>query len=152
MKELIALPDPYAGLLKKSPYYAKSDVTARVVAVLDARLENRGLSLISQPSRAVSAGEVHELVATEEEAAPGKTVNSAIYIAFVEMLCGGVMLSGDAVIVNGQQIGRLAGFDETHFPNHLNVVIRCEKALTGRELQLKPGDTVQFRFCPPAAT
>lgn len=141
--------EPYAGLLKKSPYHAKADLVARVVAVLDARLENRGLSLITQASRAIPAGQIHELVATEEQAAaPGKTVDQAIYMAFVEFLTGGVILSGDSVLIDGKEIGKLAGFDETHFPNHLNVLVKCQKAFTGRELGLKPGDVVQFKFNP----
>ncbi|MGB9868200.1 MAG: DUF6917 domain-containing protein [Bacillota bacterium] len=146
------MPDPYAGLFKKSPYFDKCDIVGRVVAVLDARLQNRGLSLIAQPSRAVRAGEVHELIATEEDAGPGKNVTTAIYVAFVEILCGGVLLAGDKVIINAQEVGKLAGFDETHFPNHMNMVMRCARALTGREMQLKPGDTVVFRFSPPATT
>ncbi|HHV78595.1 MAG TPA: hypothetical protein GXX40_03110 [Firmicutes bacterium] len=147
------MPDPYAGLLKKSPYYMKSDLAARVVAVLDTKLDNRGLSLITQASRAIPAGQIHELVATEEEsAAPGKTVNQAVYMAFVEFLTGGVVLSGDSVLLGEKEIGKLAGFDETHFPNHLNIIVKCPRAFTGRELQLRPGDVIRFKFNPSAET
>ena len=48
---------------------------------------------------------------------------------------------GDKVSVDGRHLGALAGFDETHMPNHMNIVVR-----TGSmdEPYIHVGDRVQF--------
>ena len=66
------------------------------------------------------------------------------YVAFAEFRNGGMLVEGDQVCVSGKVIGEIAGFDETHMPNHQNVVIRGPKRLTGRELGAKLGDTISF--------
>jgi len=45
-------------------------------------------------------------------------------------------------------IGTIAGFDESHCPNHYNVLIKGPRRITGVELQQRPGDLVIF--LPPA--
>ena len=35
----------------------------------------------------------------------------------------GVVLRGDSVLVNGELIGSVLGFDESHAPNHMNIVL-----------------------------
>jgi len=140
--------DPYkSGMLQKSPYAGKIAVTGKIVAILDFATDRRGLHLISQPSRAVKAGEVHELVMTDEaEAGPDKEVNDVAYLAFIEIRNAGVLLKGDTVEKNGQVIGELAGFDETHMPNHQNIVIRGPAKATGVQLGLQLGDEIIFRM------
>lgn len=127
--------DPYqAGMFKTDPYYKKTEIKGRLVVVLDGRYEERGLELIQQPSRAVLKNEIHELIITDEQTSPGQKVQKIAYIGFMEVLEGGVMVAGDEVIVEGQTIGRVAGFDVTHMPNHLNIVIHAETRRSGREL------------------
>ena len=53
-------------------------------------------------------------------------------------------MEGDNVTVAGRLIGQIAGFDETHLPNHLNIVVKAGKSVTGREIGLNPGDAIQF--------
>jgi len=134
-------------MLQKSPYADKVAVTGKVVAILDFATDRRGLRLISQPSRAVRAGEVHELILTgEAEAGPDKEVNDVAYLAFIEILGAGVLIKGDTVELNGRYIGELAGFDETHMPNHQNIVLRGPAKATGVQIGLQTGDEIVFQM------
>lgn len=130
--------DPYqAGLFSASPYAEKRDVLGRLVVVLRGKLEQRGLTLIAPISRAVQKYEIHELIITDEAGAgPGSRVDRIAYAGFVEIITGGVLVSGDELICAGIVLGKIAGFDETHLPNHLNIVVRAEKRLDGVEMGL----------------
>ena len=37
-------------------------------------------------------------------------------------------------------IGTVVGFDESHAPNHFNIVVQAARSQTGRELGLRLGD------------
>lgn len=139
--------DPYqAGMFKTDPYWKKSDVKGRLVVVLDGQYDNRELELIAPPSRALLKGEIHELILTDEmEAKPGKVVNRIAYLGFMEVLEAGVMVSGDEVRIGDKVVGRVAGFDITHMPNHLNIVIKAENRETGREFDFDLDDEVVVR-------
>ena len=138
--------EPHAGgILDKYPYIDKRDVVGQVVCILDVRSENRGMELSIHPSRAVPKGEIHELVATDDpQARPGKVVDRVAYIGFFEVEKGGIILVNDRVTVEGQEIGQVVGFDFTHVPNHLNILIRTATPMTGPELGLKLGGRVVF--------
>jgi hypothetical protein len=45
------------------------------------------------------------------------------------------------VSINGKKLGILAGYDVTHMPNHINVVVKTE---TLDEPILRVGDRVSF--------
>jgi len=127
------------------PYVAKRPVEGRVVCVLHARSERRGMQLESHPSRAAPAGQIHELALTDDaEAAPGRRVDRVAYVGFVEIERGGVILAGDRVTVGGRELGRVVGFDETHYPNHMNIVLRGALWQTGRELGVEVEASVSF--------
>jgi hypothetical protein len=137
------------GILDKYPYAAKSDVVGKIVCVLDARSEERGMQLMLHPSRAVCRGEIHELAVTDDtRASPQSTVDRVAYVAFFSVEEGGIVLAGDKVAVNGSELGELVGFDNTHFPNHLNLLVRNKDPKTGPELGLRPGDSIIFSFRP----
>ncbi|VBB05851.1 Hypothetical protein LUCI_1062 [Lucifera butyrica] len=140
--------DPYAdGKFAVNPYFKKSDVTGALVVVLDGRMNNRGLELIIPISRCVVKDVVHELILTdEEEASPGEQVNRIAYLGFITLENSGVLVQGDEVHMNGRMIGHLAGFDETHMPNHLNLVIRTGHLFTGAELNAEPGMKITFHL------
>lgn len=123
---------------------------ARFVGVLNNRNDARGLSLITTHTRVVRRYDIHELILTDEQqAAPGGTVGGVHYIGFVEFAeGGGILAEGDLVKVGGNVIGTIAGFDESHFPNHYNVLIKGPRRITGVELGQQPGDPVVF--IPPA--
>jgi hypothetical protein len=130
-----------------SPYVGKRTVEGRVVCVLHARSERRGMQLELHPSRAVPAGEIHELALTDDPAArPGARVERVAYVGFVEIARGGVILVGDWVTLGAQDIGRVVGFDGTHFPNHMNILVRGPQWHTGQELGVVAEESVLFTF------
>ncbi len=130
--------DPYqSNMLKSSPYYKKSPVVGKIVVVLKEYLENRGLELIYPKSRVVNQHEVHEVIMTDEDVQPGNQVNRIAYLCFVEITSSGVILRGDEVRVNGERIGEICGYDEAHMPNHINLVIKADKFLCGKDLGLQ---------------
>lgn len=143
-------PDPYTNRLldTRYPCAEKSPVSGELVCVLDARSARRGLVLSTFPSRAVLQHEIHELILTSEpEAAPGQTVNQISYLGYFEVSQGGVLWVGDRVVIAGIEIGVLAGYDLTHFPNHMNLIIKTDTALfTGFEAGFHPGVSVAFIF------
>ena len=138
--------DPYvSGMFQESPFSAKSDVEGRLVLILQSRMERRGLHLIPQPSRCVCKYQIHEFSFTDEaDAKPGSPVDRIAGIGFAEIEAGGVILAGDEVSYNGVLIGRVAGFDETHMPNHYNILVRSSALKTGRDLEMVPGGRLCF--------
>jgi len=136
--------DPYqSGMFKNYPYLVKRSIKGELVVVLDGYIENRGLQLISPISRCILKNEIHELIFTDErDAGPGKRVDKISYIGFFEVEKGSVMVAGDEVYLNNKLIGHIAGFDETHMPNHLNIIIKCQDRLTGVELGCNIGDKI----------
>jgi len=140
--------DPYtAGKFTSNPYAAKRDVTGALAVVLDGSMPDRGLTLIKPISRCIKRYDVHELILTDEAGAkPGAAVNNIAYLGFVDIEQGGVIVQGDAVFLDREKVGVLAGFDETHMPNHLNIVIKTEKMLPGTKLGAKLGMVVSFKM------
>jgi hypothetical protein len=141
--------EPYAGgiLDTQQPFTAKSDVVGAVVCIMDARAEERGFELIPSPSRAFARGSIQELIVTDEpQAAPGAVVNRVAYVCFFEIETGGIVLSGDTVSIEDREIGQVAGFDLTHTPNHMNVIVRVAQPRSGAEMGLALGDQVTLRY------
>lgn len=145
----MAIIDPYkSGKFKSNPYAKKSNVGGPLVVVLDGKMEDRGLSLIIPISRCIKKDEVHELILTDEGAQPGATVNRIAYLGFFTAEQSGVLVSGDVVMLGGKVIGKLVGFDETHMPNHLNIVIETADLRSGLEYGANPGDQILFQLKP----
>ena len=143
-------PDPYAAkkLDTKYPCASKTIVVGKLCVILDARAQNRGLELVQYPSRAVLKNEIHELILTAEQTAePGAVVNDISYLGYFEILDSGVVWVGDKVFIGGREIGVLAGYDMTHFPNHMNIIIKTEEQLfTGLEMKFELGQSVTFNY------
>lgn len=144
--------DPYArNLIRTDFFHAKRSMEGAVVVVLDGYLENRDLSLIQPISRAYPRGTIIELIATEEPGAvPGGSVKAIAYLGFVELLTSGVVVVGDQVTVAGEPVGRIAGYDDTHMPNHQNVIVAVEKRVSGKDLNWQVEDRVEIRATPRA--
>jgi hypothetical protein len=138
--------DPYKmKLTSKDFFHSKKEIKVTISVVLKGSLNNRGLNLIDPISRAYKKHDIIELIATDEtEAAPGKKVNSIAYIAFVELQNSGVILVGDPVLHKGKEIGKIAGYDDTHLPNHQNVIVKVTEMKSGEELNLKVDDEIIF--------
>jgi len=138
--------DPFKDKLGPRAVFAKkTTVRARLVVVLDGRLPRRGLELIPQETRGVRVGEVHELIGSIQ---PGIAANSIVdpicYLGFVEILSAGVICAGDELRVGGKLVGRLAGFDYTHMPNHMNIVIATAADQSGIEREFELEQEVTF--------
>lgn len=140
------MPDPYkSGLFTANPYAKSRAVEGVLVTVLDAKLDSRQLDLIAPISRALKQGEIHELIITPEAgAAPGGRVARVAYLGFFEVTQGGMAVVGVEVRIGGRPLGVLAGFDETHYPNHLNIVLKGGPYATGLDLGLALHDPVTF--------
>jgi len=124
---------------------SRTNLAGRVVAVLTSKRDQRGLKLIHPYTRCIRKHEVHEFLLTDEiEALPGSTVNRVAAIAFIEFTEGGVIMENDMVSIAGKEIGRIAGFDESHFPNHMNILLKGPERKTGLEHGIEGGDSVEF--------
>lgn len=139
--------DPYSTVYDSSrANYPRSATNGIFVAVLHRTVPDRGLILIRQHARCIRKGEIHELILTEEDAAaPGGEADKIAYLGFIEFKRGGVIVSGDRFSVNGQDIGELVGYDETHMPNHMNILIRGKGLVAGYARGLMLGDQFTFR-------
>ena len=128
-----------------STYAANRPIKGEVVTVLDSTHEARGLKLISTYSRALKKNSIHELIATDETGKkPGDTANRIAYLAFFEVSRGGCIIVGETLFVDGETIGQIIGFDETHEPNHINIIIGVKKRRTGPQLKIGLGSTIKF--------
>ncbi len=123
-------------------YGDRRRVEGEIIAILHVSFKDRGLKLLDTKSRAVLKHEIHELMITDEkEAAPGGSVDRVLAVAFFEIINGGLIVSGDKVVVEGRPIGSLVGYDMNHMPNHMNVLIRSS---TLDEPSLTIGEKIFF--------
>lgn len=107
-----------------SVYGSRKPVKGTVVALLHVEFMDRGLRLIETKSRALRAGEVHELMITDEaDAAPGGGADRVRAVAFFTVDNPGLAVVGDEVSIEDRRLGRVAGYDETHMPNHMNLLV-----------------------------
>jgi uncharacterized protein YuzE len=128
-----------------STYAANRPVKGEVVTVLDSTHEQRALKLISTYSRALRKNSIHELIATDEAGRkPGDTADRIAYLAFFEVSRGGCIIVGETLFVNGHAVGEIIGFDETHEPNHINIIIGVKKRRTGPGLKIGLGSKIKF--------
>ncbi|NKI44862.1 hypothetical protein HFV08_27190 [Streptomyces sp. LD120] len=128
----------------------KRTVRSEVVKVLRHRREDRGMRLEGFASRCVRRGELHELVTTDHvETEEGARIDRVGFLGFVEISQAGVIDRGDVVLLDGEPLGIVLGYDACHFPNHYNILIHTAWTLTGPEAGLRTGS--QISFAPPSA-
>ena len=126
-------------------YAANRPVKGEAITVLDSTHETRGLKLIPTYSRALPKNSIHELIATDETGKkPGDTANRIAYLAFFEVTRGGCIIVGETLFVDGKAIGQIIGFDETHEPNHINIIIGVKPRKTGPQLKISVGSKIKF--------
>ena len=126
-------------------YAANRPVQGEAITVLDSTHEARGLKLIPTYSRALPKNSIHELIATDErDKKPGDTANKIAYLAFFEVSRGGCIIVGETLFMDGKAIGEIIGFDETHEPNHINIIIGVKSRKTGPQLKIKVGSKIKF--------
>ena len=125
-----------------SVYGERRQVEGEVVALLHVSFQDRGLRLIETKSRAVRLNEIHELMITDEDTAPGGGADRVRAIAFFEVSKSGLIVVGDKVSVVNKTLGTLAGYDETHMPNHMNIVVKTPSL---DEPEIRVGAKVRFK-------
>ncbi len=140
--------DPYkSGQAAAVNFVAKRPVLATCVVVLKGTIQNRGLSLITPRSRCIREKEIFEfMVAEDPDAGPGGVANTVRYLGFAEVFVGGSILVGDRVLCDGRLLGWVLGFDETHMPNHQNVVFRAAEGAAELEERMRPGTILEFHL------
>ena len=144
-KQTQSLNQQTQSLSKRDAYFRKKECKGEICVVLDSSFDNRGLRLIAPASLALLKGEIHELIVTDEPAAkPGSIVNRIAYWGFFEVTEASVIVVDDEITVGDKGVGRIVGFDDTHMPNHLNIVIRTDKRHTGAKIDLDVGDIVRI--------
>ena len=125
-----------------SVYGDRRPVEGETVALLHISFDDRGLKLIETKSRTVKRDEIHELMITDEDAAPGGGADRVRAIGFFEITESGLIVAGDEVFIEDRRLGTLVGYDVTHMPNHINVVVRADSL---DEPVLRVGDRIRFR-------
>lgn len=122
--------EPYKA--KKIPDHwktsRKTQVKGKLVAISGLVLKGRGTWLMHPRTRACPKNTILELTVTDDEGMePGTQVNSVVYIGFMAVETGGIVVSGDTFTLAGNEIGIVAGFSDIHSPNHLNIMITCNQ-------------------------
>jgi predicted dehydrogenase len=147
--------DAYAiarGKEQRLRMIAKPPVAATVVKLLFHTRADRGMTLSPWQSRCVPAGQVHELVTTTDRPrVAGDRVDRVGFLGFAAFDAPAVLERGDRVWLvprspvgdtARRQLGTIAGFDESHWPNHYNLVIDTDELLTAGDVDLRPGDKI----------
>ncbi|MBF4622770.1 Gfo/Idh/MocA family oxidoreductase [Clavibacter sp. VKM Ac-2872] len=125
---------------------SKLDVETRVIRTLFHETDRRGMVLGQQGSACFSSGEIHELVVTTDcTDIAGGTVDHVGYLGFIEFRAGAMITRGDTFWYDGACLGEFAGVDESHMPNHLNIILRSERVITAEDVDLRPGDAIVIR-------
>lgn len=136
--------DPYRTM-KERPLCRKADVAGELVVIFGNKREDRGLELIWPFTRAVKRSDLHELIITDEEnVRPGTRVDRIAYLGFIEIHQGGVIMYGDKLVVGDRVVGELVGFEESHMPNHINIILYDPNRLTGFEMGVQVGQKAVF--------
>ena len=139
--------DPYTSQITytKVGEAKRRETKGQLVGVSGLASDKRGLVLIPQQTRVLCKNEIHEFLTTDEvDAGPNKTVDRVACIGFFEITQGGCVAIEDPVFVDGKEIGKIAGFDETHFPNHYNIVVLSAKRFSGLEADFHIGDKLRI--------
>lgn len=136
----------YAALRAQIGTAGKNDLHGRLVKTMHHSRSDRGMEVIEFASRCVRTGEVHELVSTDQEGlVAGSKVDRVGFIGFMEVGNAGVIEIGDRVWAGDMQLGTVVGFDDCHFPNHYNILIKSNQLLTASEIPAAaPGMVVRF--------
>lgn len=130
--------DRFSGL-------AKRELAASVVLVYRHRRVSRRMELSPFSTRCVRRGEVHEIVVTADDRADGDPIVADVaYLGFAEFQDGGVLVVGDEVMWREERLGSVLGFDLSHAPNHLNVIVATSAPTSGEDLGVAVEDPIRF--------
>ncbi len=137
--------DPYQnGLLEGKVQLNKFEGKGEIVAVANRTLSKRGLEITHFKTRVLRKDDIHELIVTVEPVTLGGKINEIAYLGFFKVNESFVIAVGDTVKISGTTIGHIGGFDETHAPNHINIVVCTDKLIGGIDMGLKTGMAINI--------
>mgnify|MGYP001214119222 CR=1 FL=1 len=123
----------------------KRQLAGLFVALMTHSRTDRGMRLTELRTRCICAGDIHEIVSTDQsDAVLGDQIDRVGYLGFAEFAAGGVMEVGDPVRIAGTLIGQVLGFDDTHFPNHYNILIATDRLLTSQDIHVDVESPITF--------
>ena len=123
-----------------SIFSEKRTLIGKFVAVMNFYKLDRGINITEFRTRCLLKNEIHEFILCSEDTDPNKPIDNVFYLGFGEFTEGGVMEIGDTLYLSGKLLGTILGFDETHFPNHYNIIIKTSHLQTGMEMGIKAED------------
>ncbi|WP_219852858.1 DUF6917 domain-containing protein [Streptomyces solincola] len=112
-------------------------------AVMDHTRRDRAIAPSAWQTRCVRAGEVHEFLNVGP--GPDYPVDHVEYYGFAAFDTSGVLAVGDELVCDGRALGAISGFDETHMPNHYNILVEGPRLANGHALGLSAGTPVTTR-------
>lgn len=98
-------------------------VTGIVVAIVGGQGEGLDLTPMTEVVRVLQPEYVYELVYAGGLSGPGTTEPRYTSLGFFEVKQGAVAVVGDDVRVRGSVLGEVTGFDGSHLPDHLHVIV-----------------------------
>ena len=110
---------------------------------MDHTRHDRAIQPAKWVTRCINAAEVHEFINVGPD--PSYPVDHVEYYGFATFDSSGVLAVGDSLICDGTSLGTISGFDETHMPNHYNILIAGPTLENGRSLDLRAGMTMVTR-------
>lgn len=123
----------------------KRNIIGRFVKLMFHTKENRNMTLANYNTRCIREKEIHEIVTTDHENLKiGDAINRVGFLGFTEIYTGGVIQQEDLVYINNNYVGKVIGFDECHYPNHYNIIIKTDRPLTSEDIQINVEDTICF--------
>lgn len=124
----------------------KRQVEGVLVKLLHNKRTDRGMILAPYETRCVRLGEIHEVVTTDQSGATcGDQIDRVGFLGFIEITRSGVIEIGDRVVHEGGILGHVLGFDESHFPNHYNILVASEDILVADDANLVVEETIMFQ-------
>ena len=125
-------------VLEKEMFAANKILSCRWVAIFSRVRTDRNLILNGYQTRCIVSGAVHEFITCEDQDRVSP-INRVGYLGFAEFLTAGVIAVGDELWLDGDHLlGHVLGFDDTHMPNHQNIVFQVATIVTGSESGLVP--------------
>ncbi|MCI5059097.1 MAG: hypothetical protein MRY83_23495 [Flavobacteriales bacterium] len=113
--------------------------------MLDHKKYDRGMLLMADKSRCLRRSEIHEIATTDEtNIHTNACIDRIGFLGFVEIETPYVVEVNDLVFVDSKYLGRVAGFNSCHFPNHYNIIIKTEELLTSDDLKINIDSCIQF--------
>ncbi|WP_275465575.1 DUF6917 domain-containing protein [Streptomyces noursei] len=125
-------------------FTSREPLRLRWAAVMDHTRHDRAIEPSAWQTRCIRAGEVHEFINVGP--GPRYPVDHVEYYGFATFETSGVLAVGDALVSEGRTLGTISGFDETHMPNHYNILVEGADFRNGHALGLKAGTAVTT--CP----